>query len=69
MDLNPYVVLGSAVVGLLGWSRRRRTAEIRRYLDFAAANVAALTAPPVVAGATDAAVALTEPSDEVPVPA
>jgi glycerol-3-phosphate dehydrogenase len=55
--------------GLLGWSRRRRTAEIRRYLDFAAANAAALTAPPVVAGATDAAVALAEPSDQVPVPA
>ena len=30
--------------GLLGWSRRRRTAEIRRYLDFAAANAAALPA-------------------------
>ena len=55
--------------GLLGWSRRRRTAEIRRYLDFAAANAAALTAPPVAAGATDAAVALAEPSDQVPVPA
>jgi glycerol-3-phosphate dehydrogenase len=55
--------------GLLGWSRRRRTAEIRRYLDFAAANAAALTAPPVVAGATDAAVALAVPPDQVSVPA
>ncbi len=55
--------------GLLGWSRRRRAAEIRRYLDFAAANAAALTAPPVAAGATDAAVALAEPHDAVSVPA
>ena len=56
--------------GLLGWSRRRRAAEIRRYLDFAAANAAALTAAPVVAAAADvAAVSLAEPSDEVPVPA
>jgi glycerol-3-phosphate dehydrogenase len=55
--------------GLLGWSRRRRAAEIRRYLDFAAANAAALNAPPVVAGVTDAAVALTVPPDQVSVPA
>jgi glycerol-3-phosphate dehydrogenase len=53
--------------GLLGWSRRRRAAEIRRYLDFAAANVAALTAPAAVAVA--AGVAISEPSDEVSVPA
>jgi glycerol-3-phosphate dehydrogenase len=60
--------------GLLGWSRRRRTAEIRRYLDFAAANAAALAAPAVpaasaatVAGA--AAAVLADSSDEVSVPA
>jgi glycerol-3-phosphate dehydrogenase len=32
----------SIMAGLLGWSRRRRAAELRRYLDFAAANAAAL---------------------------
>ena len=31
------------MAGLLGWNRRRRAAELRRYLDFAAANAAALT--------------------------
>jgi glycerol-3-phosphate dehydrogenase len=56
--------------GLLGWSRRRRTAEIRRYLDFAAANAAALTAPAVPAAAVGAPTAvLADSSDEVSVPA
>ena len=32
------------MAGLLGWNRRRRAAELRRYQDFAAANAAALTA-------------------------
>jgi glycerol-3-phosphate dehydrogenase len=31
--------------GLLGWSRRRRTEEIRRYAEFAAADAGALQAP------------------------
>jgi glycerol-3-phosphate dehydrogenase len=31
--------------GLLGWNRRRRGAELRRYQEFAAANAAALAAP------------------------
>ncbi|TVZ06034.1 glycerol-3-phosphate dehydrogenase/oxidase [Trebonia kvetii] len=52
--------------GLLGWSRRRRTAEIRRYLDFAAANTAALSAPAIPAVA---AAVLADSSDEVSVPA
>jgi glycerol-3-phosphate dehydrogenase len=35
-----------AIMGaLLGWSRRRRAAELRRYQDFAAANAAALRTP------------------------
>ncbi|HTR93580.1 MAG TPA: glycerol-3-phosphate dehydrogenase/oxidase [Trebonia sp.] len=56
--------------GLLGWSRRRRAAEIRRYLDFAAANAAALAAPAVPAAAVGAAAAvLADSSDEVSVPA
>jgi glycerol-3-phosphate dehydrogenase len=56
--------------GLLGWSRRRRTAEIRRYLDFAAANAAALTAPAVPAAEVGAVAAvLADSSDEVSVPA
>ena len=33
------------MAGLLGWNRRRRAIELRRYQDFAAANAAALTAP------------------------
>jgi len=33
------------MAGLLGWNRRRRAAELRRYLDFAVANTAALRAP------------------------
>jgi glycerol-3-phosphate dehydrogenase len=33
------------MAGLLGWNRRRRAAELRRYLDFAATNAAALRAP------------------------
>jgi glycerol-3-phosphate dehydrogenase len=52
--------------GLLGWSRRRRTAEIRRYLDFAAANAAALTAPAIPAAAV---AVIADSSDEVSVPA
>jgi glycerol-3-phosphate dehydrogenase len=36
--------VASLMAGLLGWNRRRRAAELRRYLDFAAANAAALTA-------------------------
>jgi hypothetical protein len=31
--------------GLLGWGRRRRALEIRRYADFAAANSEALQSP------------------------
>ena len=33
------------MAGLLGWNRRRRAAELRRYQDFATANAAALRAP------------------------
>jgi glycerol-3-phosphate dehydrogenase len=33
------------MAGLLGWNRRRRAAELQRYLDFAAANSAALRVP------------------------
>jgi glycerol-3-phosphate dehydrogenase len=33
------------MAGLLGWHRRRRAAELQRYLGFAAANSAALRAP------------------------
>jgi glycerol-3-phosphate dehydrogenase len=37
------------MAGLLGWHRRRRAAELQRYLGFAAANSAALRAPAPVA--------------------
>jgi glycerol-3-phosphate dehydrogenase len=37
------------MAGLLGWNRRRRAAELRRYQEFAAANTAALTAPAALA--------------------
>jgi glycerol-3-phosphate dehydrogenase len=47
------------MAGLLGWNRRRRIAELQRYLDLAAANAAALSAPAVLA----------ESPDQVPVPA
>jgi glycerol-3-phosphate dehydrogenase len=33
------------MAGLLGWSRKRRAAELRRYQDYATANAAALRAP------------------------
>jgi glycerol-3-phosphate dehydrogenase len=47
------------MAGLLGWNRRRRAAELRRYRDLAAANGAALRT----------AVPFTEARDAVPVPA
>jgi len=47
------------MAGLLGWNRRRRATELRRYLDFATANAAALSAPAV----------MTESPAEIPVPA
>jgi glycerol-3-phosphate dehydrogenase len=37
------------MAGLLGWHRRRRAAELQRYLGFAAANSVALRAPDPVA--------------------
>ncbi len=43
LSAAPEVV--AIMAGLLGWNRRRRAAELRRYLDFAAANAAALRAP------------------------
>jgi glycerol-3-phosphate dehydrogenase len=41
------------MAGLLGWNRRRRAAELRRYQDYATANAAALqvTAPELEASA------------------
>jgi glycerol-3-phosphate dehydrogenase len=43
------------MAGLLGWNRRRRAAELRRYQDFAAVNAAALAATaPVVEAVTEA---------------
>jgi glycerol-3-phosphate dehydrogenase len=47
------------MAGLLGWNRRRRATELRRYRDLAAANSAALRAP----------VALRDAREAVPVPA
>ncbi len=35
----------AVMAGLLGWNRRRRAVELRRYQEFAAANAAALAAP------------------------
>ena len=40
--------VAAIMAGLLGWNRRRRAAELRRYLDFASANAAALSAPTVL---------------------
>jgi glycerol-3-phosphate dehydrogenase len=43
LSAAPEVV--AIMAGLLGWNRRRRAAELRRYQDFASANAAALRAP------------------------
>ena len=43
LSAAPEVV--AIMAGLLGWNRRRRAAELRRYQDYAAANAAALRAP------------------------
>jgi glycerol-3-phosphate dehydrogenase len=51
--------VGAIMGGLLDWSRRRRTLEVRRYLDFAAAGTQGLVSAPE----------LPEPADSVPVPA
>jgi hypothetical protein len=37
--------VAAIMAGLLGWNRRRRAAELRRYLELAAANRAALAVP------------------------
>ncbi len=37
------------MAGLLGWNRRRRATELRRYQDYAAANTAALAVVPALA--------------------
>jgi glycerol-3-phosphate dehydrogenase len=37
--------VAAIMAGLLGWSRRRRSAEVSRYAELAAANAAALLAP------------------------
>jgi glycerol-3-phosphate dehydrogenase len=57
LSAAPEVV--AIMAGLLGWNRRRRAAELRRYQDYAAANAAALRAPAPLAEAPTA----------VPVPA
>jgi len=57
LSAAPEVV--TIMAGLLGWNRRRRAAELRRYQDFAAANAAAL-APEL---------ALAEVTAQIPVPA
>jgi glycerol-3-phosphate dehydrogenase len=47
----------AVMAGLLGWNRRRRAAELRRYQDFANANAAALApAPPAAPAAASAPV-------------
>jgi glycerol-3-phosphate dehydrogenase len=43
MSAAPEVV--AIMGGVLGWNRRRRATELRRYQDFAAVNAAALAAP------------------------
>jgi glycerol-3-phosphate dehydrogenase len=45
MSAAPEVV--AIMSELLGWNRRRRAAELRRYQEFATANAAALAAPPL----------------------
>jgi glycerol-3-phosphate dehydrogenase len=50
------------MAGLLGWNRRRRAAELRRYLEFAAINAAALRAPEVPAPLPEAPVKVSIPA-------
>jgi glycerol-3-phosphate dehydrogenase len=57
LSAAPEVV--AIMAGLLGWNRRRRATELRRYQDFATVNAAALQAP----------APLPEPSAAMPVPA
>ncbi|MGH3246115.1 MAG: glycerol-3-phosphate dehydrogenase/oxidase [Trebonia sp.] len=57
LSAAPEVV--AIMAGLLGWNRRRRATELRRYQDFATVNAAALRAP----------APLPEPSPAMPVPA
>jgi glycerol-3-phosphate dehydrogenase len=54
--------VAAIMAGLLGWNRRRRAAELRRYLELAAANAAALAVPAPVA-------TLPEKPEKVAVPA
>jgi glycerol-3-phosphate dehydrogenase len=51
--------VGAIMGGLLGWSRRRRALEVRRYLEFAESAAEAL----------QSAADLPEPADSVLVPA
>jgi glycerol-3-phosphate dehydrogenase len=46
LSAAPEVV--TIMAGLLGWNRRRRAVELRRYQDFATANAAALVPEPVL---------------------
>ncbi|HWG00718.1 MAG TPA: glycerol-3-phosphate dehydrogenase/oxidase [Trebonia sp.] len=46
---------GAIMGGLLGWGRRRRALEVRRYTQFAQASAEALQAPPALASAPSAA--------------
>jgi glycerol-3-phosphate dehydrogenase len=57
--------VGAIMGGLLGWGRRRRTLEIKRYVDFAQTSAEALHAPPTLKPA--AAAALVPDPAEVPV--
>ncbi|HEX9040552.1 MAG TPA: glycerol-3-phosphate dehydrogenase/oxidase [Trebonia sp.] len=54
MSAAPEVV--AIMAGLLGWNRRRRAAELRRYREFAAANAAALAAPGLLSEVESAAI-------------
>jgi glycerol-3-phosphate dehydrogenase len=46
---------GAIMGGLLGWGRRRRALEVRRYAEFARTSAEALQAPPALAATRSAA--------------
>ena len=60
--------VGAIMGGLLGWGRRRRALEVKRYVDFAQTSAEALHAPPTLKPALPApATALVSDPAEAPV--
>jgi glycerol-3-phosphate dehydrogenase len=61
--------VGAIMGSLLGWGRRRRALEVKRYVDFAQKSAEALHVPPVIAVAGAAALVNDQAEVQVQVPA